>query len=418
MDSINCLEIKNIQKNGNRIDYIYEVKGKWKEFLNEKEKMFVEYDCNIENVPASIAIVPFLCNILPISWVFDLTIRVNEIDEQFYKCIPEIKNGYSNMHPMIPMLGKLEIEKVKENMYSPKTVGALFSGGVDATNTLVQHINEKPILLTLWGSDIKLDDELGWKKIKEHHIGVAREYNLECSFIKTNFRTFLNETSLSDQVWEKGNREWWHDFQHGIGILGHVAPIAYLKKMKIVYIASSSTPATKNFICASDPTIDNYLKYANCKVIHDGYNFTRQDKVHNICKFAKNNKKKNISLRVCWESSGGENCCECEKCYRTIMEIITEKSNPNDLGFDFTEEKRKKMMNEMPKMDFVKYNHNNYYSDAQKVFNKNFKEEETPKDLMWFRKYKFKKGKPKYKLFMERAWRQTKSIIKKIIRKK
>ena len=417
MDNTNCLEIKNIQKNGGRIEYFYETNGRWKEFLNEKENMFVEYDCNIEGIPDSIAIVPLLCNILPISWVFDLTIKVNEIDEHFYKCIPEIKNGYSNMHPVIPMLGKLEIKKIEENIYNPKTVGALFSGGVDATNTLVQHINEKPILLTLWGSDIKLDDEIGWKKVAEHHIIVAKEYNLEYSFIKTNFRTFLNEIALSDHVWNKGNREWWHDFQHGIGILGHIAPIAYLKKMEIVYIASSSTPASKNFICASDPTIDNYLKYTNCRVIHDGYEFTRQDKVHNICEFAKNNKKKNIPLRVCWESSGGENCCECEKCYRTIIEIIAEKREPNDFGFNFTEEKRRKMMKKMPKMDLVKYNYNTSYSDAQEIFIKNYSKEETPKDLMWFREYKFKE-KTKYKLFKEKIWRETKHIIKKIIRRK
>ena len=245
---------------------------------------------------------------------------------------------------------------------------------------------------------------------------MAKEYNLEYSFIKTNFRTFLNEIALSDCVRNKENREWWHDFQHGIGILGHIAPIAYLKKMNIVYIASSSTPATKNFVCASDPTIDNYLAYANCKIIHDGYEFTRQDKVHNICKFSKNNNK-NIPLRVCWKSSGGENCCECEKCYRTIIEIIAEKRNPNDFGFNFTEEKRRKMMKKCPKMELVKYNYVNFYSDAQEVFIKNYSEEETPKDLMWFRNYKFKE-KTKYKLFIEKIYGKTKQVIRKIIRKK
>lgn len=418
MININCLEIKRIQKNGKRIEYSYEVTGRWQEFLNEKENMFLEYDCSVEEVPDSIAIVPLLCNILPISWVFDLTIKINELDEQFYKCIPELKNGYANMHPMIPMLGNLDVKRVEKNTYQPKNIGTLFSGGVDAFNTLFQHIDEKPILLTLWGSDIKLNDEIGWKKVAGHHVEVAKEYNLEYSFIKTNFRTFINEIALSNQVWKIGNREWWHDFQHGIGILGHIAPIAYLRKMKIVYIASSSTPASKNFVCASDPTIDNHLRYADCKVIHDGYEFNRQDKVHNICEFAKNNKKTSIPLRVCWESSGGENCCECEKCYRTILEIISEKRDPNDFGFNFTPEKRRKMMKIMPKMNLVKYNHNNYYFEAQQAFINNYTEEETPKDLIWFRKYKFKKEKPKYKLFMERAWRQTKSIIKKIIRKK
>ena len=419
MDNINCLEIKNVQKKGNRIEYFYEASGKWKEFLNEKENMFIEYDYNIETVPESIAVVPFICNILPICWVFDLKIKVDVIDKKFYECIPEVKNGYTNMHPKIPMLGNIEINKIEENTYNPENTGALFSGGVDAFNTLFQHIAEKPILLTLWGADIHLDDEMGWNKVAEHHISVSKEYNLEGYLIKNNFRTVVNEIALSAYVWKKVNGEWWHDFQHGIAILGHIAPIAYIKKMKTVYIASSNTKETrKNIVCASDPIIDNYVKYANCKVIHDGYEFTRQDKVHNICNFLDKTRRSSVQLRVCWQSSGGENCCECEKCYRTIIEIIAEGKEPRNFGFNLTDAKRRKMMAKMPKIELIKYNFANYYSDAQETLINNYTEEETPKDLMWFRKYKFKKGKPKYKLFMERAWRQTKSIIKKVIRKK
>lgn len=419
MDNKDCLIVREIIKKGNRIDYIYELNGKWKELLKEKEPMFIEYDFNIEDVPSSILVIPFLCNILPISWVFDLQIIVNELDKQFYECIPEVKNGYINMHPMIPMLGKLEVEKIEENTYEPKTVGALFSGGVDATNTMIQHINEKPILLTLWGSDIKLNDQTGWERVKKHHIDVAKEYGLDYSFVKTNFRTMLDEQALTSYVRQKVNGEWWHDFQHGIAILGHIAPIAYLKKMKTLYIASSHTEKTrKNICCASDPTIDNYVRYGSCRVIHDGYELSRQDKVHNICEFAENNKDKNIFLRVCWKSNGGENCCECEKCYRTIIEIIAEKKDPNDFGFNFTAEKRKKMMKEMPKIEYVKYNRAYFYSDAQDTFLKNYTEEETPPDLKWFRTFKIKNKKPKYRLFYEKYREKVKKMVKKIIGKK
>lgn len=419
INSLNCLEIKNIKKNEKRIEYFYEATGKWREFLNEKENMFIEYDSNIEDVPDSIAIIPFICNILPICWIFDLKIKVDVIDKEFYECIPEVKNGYSNMYPTIPMLGIVEVNDVEENIYNPKNTGTLFSGGVDAFNTLFQHIDEKPILLTLWGADIHLDDEKGWRKVAEHHISVAKEYNLEYSFIKTNFRTFINEMTLSNYVWKMVNGEWWHDFQHGIAILGHIAPIAYKTKMKIVYIASSNTKETrKRIVCASDPTIDNYVKYANCKVIHDGFEFTRQDKVHNICTFLEKTNRKSAQLRVCWKSSGGENCCECEKCYRTIIEIIAEKHDPRNFGFNLSDAKRRTMMAKMPRLELVKYNFANYYSDAQEILIKNYKEEDTPEDLMWFRKYKFKKEKPKYKLFIERIWRKTKNIIKKIIRRK
>ncbi len=419
MDKKDCLIIKKIIKKQNKIEYDYEANGKWKELLNMDEKMYIEYDMNIEKVPDSIAAVPFLCNVLPISFVFNLGIFVDEIDKSFYECIPEVKKGYIKIHPKIPMLGKIQTKRIIENSYTKKTTGALFSGGVDATNTLLQHIDEKPILLTLWGADVTLDDESGWNIVKKHHISVAKEYGLEYSFMRTNFRSVLNMSALTNYVFEKENGEWWHDFQHGIAILGHIAPIAYLKEMKTLYIASSNTIESRGIIaCASDPLIDNYLKFASCKIIHDGYEFNRQDKVHNICNYLDKTNKKHIPLRVCWKSSGGENCCECEKCYRTIIEIIAEKKDPIDFGFNLTEDKRKKMMKRMPKIDLVKYNFANYYSDAQKRFLENYTEEETPSDLKWFRIFKMKNEKPKYVNFFERTLKKIKKAVKRIIIRK
>lgn len=418
MEKLDCLKIKNIIKNKNRIDYVYEADGKWKELINLNERMFSEYDFNIEEVPNSIAIIPFLSNILPISWVFNLAIEIEELDKTFFEGIPEIKNGYINMHKELPMLGNLKVNKLEENLYEPENTGTLFSGGVDAFNTLFQHMEEKPILLTLWGADLKLDDIEGWSRVTEHHIDVAKKYGLKYSFIKTNFRTTLNYKALSGYVSSKVNGEWWHDFQHGIAILGNIAPIAYVKKMKTVYIASSNTiESRKKVVCASDPTIDNYVSYASCKVIHDGFEYTRQDKIHNICEYLEKSNKEDVQLRVCWKSSGGENCCECEKCYRTILEILVEKKEPNNFGFDFTEEKRKKMMRNMPKIKLVKYNFANYYSDAQKALCKNYTKEDTPKDLLWFRDFKLRNEKPKYLILLEKTNKKIKGTLKSVIKK-
>lgn len=44
----------------------------------------------------------------------------------------------------------------------------------------------------------------------------------------------------------------------------------------------------------------------------------------------------NPELRICWESTGGKNCCLCEKCIRTILEIYIEGGNPAQFGFPQT----------------------------------------------------------------------------------
>jgi len=100
-----------------------------------------------------------------------------------------------------------------------------------------------------------------------------------------------------------------------------------------IYIASSFTMADKgNYTCASDPTIDNYVRFCGCDIVHDGYECNRQDKIKSICDYAKK-KKMQIPLRVCWESTEGTNCCVCEKCFRTMLAIYAEKQHPADFGF-------------------------------------------------------------------------------------
>lgn len=412
----NWLNVTKISKKGNLIEYAYEAEGKWRELLKLEKKMFIQYDINIENVPDSIAIIPLLCNILPISWVFNLKIRIDTIDKEFYECIPELKKGYLDMYPNIEMLGEMETGNITENYYEPIENATLFSGGVDAFNTLFKHIEEKPILTTIWGADVTLADEVGWGNVKKLTKSVANTYGLDSSFIKSNFRSFLNYINLWQGIHKQVKGEWWHEFQHGIGILGLVAPIAYINKYKNLYIASSFTIEDKGkTTCASDPTIDNYLRFANCKVVHDGYEYNRQDKIHNICEYMKKKQINEIQLRVCWESSGGENCCQCEKCYRTILGIIAEKQNPQNYGLNITEEQRKRMMRELPRI--AKYNPWRQYKCIQKRFIENYSLEETPKDLVWFRQIKIYETKPNYVVIYEKILKKIKRNINKIFKK-
>lgn len=332
---MNSVILSKIIVEKNKVEYKYTASGLIKKYLNLDEKFFIEYSIDISDVPKSILVIPFLCNMLPISWVCDAEISVDEIDKDFFDSIKEFKQGYINMYPKVIFKGTLIANNIVNNGYIPsKKTASFFSGGVDAFSTLISHAEEKPTLVTLWGSDIKLTDIKGWNIVRKHAIETAKEFNINNVFIKTSFRLFLKEGKLGNLVYKKAKDYWWHGFQHGIGLIGHIAPYAYINKVSKVYIASSFTEKDKGKVtCASDPTIDNFIRMASCKIIHDGYKFTRQDKVHNIVAFKKNNNK-NFELRVCWESEGGKNCCSCEKCYRTIYGIIAEKANPREFGFD------------------------------------------------------------------------------------
>lgn len=155
----NKIVVKGIDKQANKIQYNYKVYGEWQKYFISEEKFFIEYDNSIEDIPYGIAIIPFLCNVLPISWIFNGEIVIDEIDEDFYNSIINFKDGYINMYPKIEFSGKLTVNSIKNYKVKAENKSlALFSGGVDAFYTLLSHINEKPCIATIWGADIKLND--------------------------------------------------------------------------------------------------------------------------------------------------------------------------------------------------------------------------------------------------------------------
>lgn len=328
----NTINIKRVfVEKSSTIKYEYDISGEWRRYFNCSVPYFIEYNEDISSVPESVLVVPLLANILPIVWICDAEILLNECDKDFFYSIPEFKEGYKHMYPMINFQGNIICKKIVANENRGNGAGMFFSGGVDAFNTLVCHHNEKPVLLTVWGADILHSDISGWMNVLSHVKKTAADFNLEYVTIKTSFRMVLNEKRLSKLVKKSGDG-WWHGFQHGIGLIGHAAPVAYIKHIPTIYIASSFTKDDVGVTCASDPSIDNYVKYCGTKTIHDGYEFNRQQKIENIVSFVQKNGIK-IQLRVCWISSGGKNCCSCEKCFRTMMGLAAENENPAEYGF-------------------------------------------------------------------------------------
>lgn len=325
----------------NRIEVYYSIQGEIEKYFSRAEKCFwAEYTEDISSVPESIAVIPFICNVLPIAWLSDAELVVDELDEEFYHSLFEVKHGYMLLSRMLDFKGKVTVNKVVKNHYEPtKQSAVLFSGGVDAFTTLFRHLDEKPIMITLRGADVKLADEEGWNVVSNHVESTAKTLDLaQPEFVTTNFRMFINE-GVCGELCAKSGDGWWHGYQHGIGIISHAAPIAYVRKLRMVNIASSAT-CESLCIYASDPVIDSHLKFAQTGVYHDGYYMDRTQKVEYLVHECSRRNVK-IHLRVCWITEGGHNCCQCEKCIRTIFNILAVGGDPTKMGFDVHKEQEK-----------------------------------------------------------------------------
>lgn len=328
--------LERISKNGNVISYSFSVTEGLKDFFSGKP-FIIEYQQNIETVPDSVACIPFVTNVLPLVWLSDCELVLKEIDEDFYNCLPQLKRGYEDMFPESKWLGKITVASISPCQGTEAQRSAMFfSGGLDSVQTFISHIDEKPDLISIWGSDIMYDNQDGWDKAYHHLQEVANQHHLRSVVIRSTFREFDCESRLQQVFSPQLRDSWWHGVKHGIGLLGHIAPYAYLNGISTMYIASTNCPQDGVVRCASNPTIDNHVRFANCKVVHDGFEFGRQNKIKNIVDYCKRTGEF-IPLHVCWESQTGENCCHCEKCYRTMVGLIVEVEDPQNYGFDKTQ---------------------------------------------------------------------------------
>lgn len=336
------INVVEIRKKNNRIDVLFEVSEELRFVFNDIP-FFYEYNEDIEDTPDGIAVIPFVTNVLPIVWLFDAELYLDEIDKSFYESLNKIKEGYINMYPDASFQGRVHARKILDLSYDVSEKSTVFfSGGLDAVHTLLRHVEEKPDLITIFGADLTLNDVEGWEQVKTATLKIGKQYDLKNVYIKSSFVAFLKERVLSKRFMSVIHGYWYHQIQHGIGMLGLVAPYVYKHGVQLHYIASSYHSRLKRIECASDPTIDEALEIGSCVVSHDAFGVSRQEKIGDVIAYCQRTNSK-ISLRVCWAVKDGKNCCRCEKCYRTIAGIIVANDDPIKYGFDIDRKHLKAM---------------------------------------------------------------------------
>lgn len=123
-----AITINRISKEKGKLRIYSEISTDIKQYFKETV-YYAQYNVNISTVPDSIAIIPFLTNVLPIMWLANVTIYVDELDLAFYEHIVDIRHGYEKMYPKLKFDGHLVIGKLVDNKWENNKYGLLFSGG-------------------------------------------------------------------------------------------------------------------------------------------------------------------------------------------------------------------------------------------------------------------------------------------------
>lgn len=297
---------------------------------------YVEYDTDVHNVNKTILQIPVISNVVPIAWAIGADIHVKELDEAYLECLNKIKPVMLKWYPNLPFSTNIEVDNIVSNNFGNKGYGLLFSGGLDSTVSYIRHKEKKPNLIMVWGADIRLDRERFWRKIKNQYKDFADKENVKINLVKTNMRQFMNEALLNIKFGRYlTDSSWWSAIHHGIGLLGLCAPISVPEHMGAILIASSHTPELLEYPWGSHPLIDNNVSWADVKVVHDGYDLSRQDKIRCLKSYIRKCNRY-PRVRVCWSQYHISNCGRCEKCSRTITGLVLENIDPNKCGFNIS----------------------------------------------------------------------------------
>lgn len=324
--------LRQVNVNKNYVEYKFEARGKLKNYFTT-DTMFIEYNTDISQIPVSILTIPFVASILPLMWLTDTVLWVEEIDRTFYDATYRIKEAYQNLYNYYPLKGNFISARYVENTYDIKRESLiLFSGGMDAHTTYIRHIDTDPILCNIQGWYNSLDDtdkaaDADFRDISKFAEIEGRQFE----FVKSNFAVIVNAKWFDKHITKKLGDTWWHGFNHSMGFISIAIPLAYKFGVHNVYIASS-VPMGEYVHCASYVSTDGEFKFAQYGgCVHDGSELTRQDKAHVIVEHVKK-LNRDYPIRVC--SFNDKNCCSCDKCMRSVLGITAEGGDVRKFGFD------------------------------------------------------------------------------------
>lgn len=182
-------------------------------------------------------------------------------------------------------------------------VACFFSGGVDSFYTLLKHSDEISKIVYVRGFDVGLLEREYLDMMSIKIAEMAKALGKELIEVETNIHLFGDEFA-----------DW--SFQYHGSALASVA-LLLSNKINKIYIPSSYQRKDV-FPWGTHPELDNLWSNELVEIIHDDCQPSRTDKI----KYIIDNPVALKYLRVCTDRTKGlYNCCECEKCLRTIISI-------------------------------------------------------------------------------------------------
>lgn len=231
-----------------------------------------------------------------------------QIEGEVSKNLIEKLETYQDiMMKWYPELHRAEI--FPQNIYDDlvlehnRKIISCFTGGVDAFYTPIKHQEEINDLLYVWGFDLPITEKNFYAKVKQHMSIVAQKFNKNIIFVKTNLGFEVTNKYAS-----------WGDYCYGPAIASVVLLMSSIYKVCLMPSCNDYSVLVPR---GSHILINHLWGCDSVEFTYDGAESSRIEKVEYIS----DNSIVQEHLRVCYSSNNEYNCCECEKCIRTMVSL-------------------------------------------------------------------------------------------------
>lgn len=321
---------------GTKVAYYFDAPAEFRRFLKE-DCLFVEYPADISGCPDAVLAIPFVGIMSTVTMILHTGISVPSCDRTFIDSLRSMEGIFQSLYRSKEICISVKAAEMPYNTYTPSgKPSVFFTGGVDATSAFVAMAEKRPQLINIQGGDVRLDDDASHAALETYFSEFARAAGTSFCFIRTNAREMFEEDALGG-VCEKilghrNNHGWWASIAHILSMTSAIAPWMWVNRISDHYIGSSYDAKLKTFDANNEKLIEA-LRYCSCTFHTVDNHIERNEKVRKIIEYS-NATGTNVQLKVCWNRTAGCNCSACEKCYRTMMNVMINRADPNRFGFN------------------------------------------------------------------------------------
>ena len=302
-----------------------------------KDAFYVNYDTTLDvtTLPYTIATTPFIMNVAPLIWLSGTTYEIDTMDEDLFYALEKIKRVFQLFYPEGTWNGALIPHTLVKTPHTHDVEHArtavLFSHGLDAIYTSMRNADQDQLLITIWGSDVMPTKQVLWRTVYQRCQEYAQQHGYEHTWVKSNFAYFYDLYKIHAACPSITN--WFGQAMQALAYIGVAFPLAYRGGCSLFLIGSTRTQ-DHPYPYGTHPAIDNLIACAGIQARHDGGEVDRLEKIEGIRTLCIQQGSVKPFLRVCWgKNAKGGNCTRCEKCLRTIAELMAVGEDPQEYGF-------------------------------------------------------------------------------------